>query len=385
MRVLMVHSDLQGGGVERVLVTLARHLPFAARGICYCPSNHPEPPDEFTAALRADGLQLFRVRPPLLSLRYPCRLGKVIGAFAPDIVHLHGTSLGVVGGLLRLRFRRAPVFVYTQHPKHSQDARWLRTVARAAFPRIDHLVCVSEAVREDLLALPGLNKLGSHTSVIHNGVDLEPFRDDRAARSPQAVRAEMGIADDELVIGAVGLLWPIKGHHVLLAAMPQVLSRFPHSRLVLVGKGEAECTLKALAAQLEIAERVTFAGWRADVPAVLSALDVYAQPSLSEGLPLAPIEASASGLPIVATRAGGMDQVIVHGETGLLVPPGEPGLLAEALISVLADPSLACRLGTAARERAFSEFSAEAMARQHLELYRSLLGTTRAVESGEGR
>ncbi len=373
MRVLLVHSDLLGGGTERVLVTLARALPVAEKAICYCPSNHPDPPGELVEALRRDGVEVLRVSPRATSPLYPWRVARAIGHYRPDVVHFHGTLMGIVGGLLRGLFPRRVVFVYTQHPHHSQDARWLRVLARGTFGRLDHVVCVSQAVREDLLAFPGLACLAGRTTVIHNGIDLTAFEEEPSAEEIAAVRGEIGAGEGERVIGSVGLLWRIKGYHVLLPAFARVLASFPRARLALVGRGEQEEELRALARELGVAERVSFLGWRGDVARLLRAFDLYVQPSTSEGLPLAPLEAGAVGLPLVATRVGGMPEAVVDGRTGLLVPPEDAKAMAAAMLELLGNPDKARRLGEAARRRVWQEFSAETMAGKHVRLYTALV------------
>lgn len=374
LRVLLIHSDLQGGGIETCLLTLARSLSAGAKAICYCPANHPEPEEDILSSLRDEEVGLFRIRPPMVSPLYLFRLEALVRRFAPDVVHLHGTFLGVLGGVLRLRFRRSPIFLYTQHPQHSQDARWLQHLSRYAFPRLHHIVCVSQAVRDDLLSLPGRDRLASRLSIIHNGIDLRPFRQAIPPEQRHALRAQMGAQDGDRLLGSVGLLWHIKGYHVLLPAFRRVLSHNPSARLVLVGAGEQRVALGALAEQLGIAGRTTFLGWRADVPRLLQALDLYVQPSLSEGLPMALLEASAAGLPIVATAVGGVPEIVMDGQTGLLVAPQDPEAMAEALVRLLSDPNLASTLSTNARDRARREFSAEAMAAKYMALYEELLG-----------
>lgn len=373
MRLLLVHSDLVGGGIEKILVTLARAVPVAEKAICYCPSSHPEPPAELVEGLRRDGIQVLRMLPRATSPLYPWRLARAIGHYRPDLVHFHGTLMGVVGGLLRGLFPRRVAFVYTQHSHHSQDARWLRLLARRTFGRLDHVVCVSQAVREDLLGSPGLGGLAGRTTVIHNGIDLTAFAEEVPAEEVAAMRREMGAGEGERVIGSVGLLWRIKGYHVLLPAFARLLESFPLARLALVGKGEQEEELRALARELGVAQRVSFLGWRGDVPRLLRAFDLYVQPSTSEGLPLAPLEAGAVGLPVVATRVGGMPEAVVGGRTGLLVPPEDPEAMAEAMLALLGDPKEARRLGETARRRVREEFSAETMAAEHARLYTALV------------
>jgi glycosyltransferase involved in cell wall biosynthesis len=246
------------------------------------------------------------------------------------------------------------------------------------------VICVSDAVCQGLLSMPGLCSLAGRTIVIRNGIDLRPFRDDKAA-TPEFrkwVRSQIEVEDTDIVIGSVGLLWPAKGYHFLLPAFSKVLSAFPSARLVLVGAGQQQFELEAMVRQLNTLHRVSFLGWRADVPRLLRAFDLYVQPSLSEGLPIAPMEASAAGLPIVATRVGGVPEVVLDRQTGLLVPPQDTDALAQAIIQLIRDRDLASRLARNARARAFSEFSAEAMAERHVALYNQLFAEAQAGTRG---
>ncbi len=377
MHVLFVHSDLVGGGVERVLVTIARQLSGMRRTICYCPANHPEPPGEFLRELRGQGIEAVRIRPPLLSPLYPLRLARVIRRLRPDVVHLHGTTLGVVGGLLRPLLPRPPVFIYTQHTCIRQhDKPWLQRAARMTFHRLDGIACVSRAVREELISLvPRAG--GGNVRVIYNGIELGPFLEPLGDERRRALRREMGERAGWPVIVSVGLLRRVKGYHVLLEALRRVAADGVGAALAIAGEGEERERLEELAREMGIAERVRFLGWRGDVADILRAADIYVQPSLTEGMPMSVMEAAAAGLAIVATDVGGTGEIVEDGRSGLLVPPGDAGALAEALATVLRDAELRAQLGEAARRRAREMFDAAEMARAYAEFYRRTLDRAR--------
>ncbi|MBK7947565.1 MAG: glycosyltransferase [Deltaproteobacteria bacterium] len=145
----------------------------------------------------------------------------------------------------------------------------------------------------------------------------------------------------------------------------------PGAQVAIAGRGDEEPNLRRLAAELGIGSRVHLLGLRNDVDRLLEAADVFVQPSRSEGLPLAVLEAMAAGLPVVATRVGGMGEAVVDGETGMLVGAERPDELARALRSLLEDDALRRRMGIEARARAEAEFSVETMARRYVELFRS--------------
>jgi glycosyltransferase involved in cell wall biosynthesis len=171
------------------------------------------------------------------------------------------------------------------------------------------------------------------------------------------------------LVGVVGRLEPQKGHAYLFEAWPSIVAEFPDARLLVVGDGSLRPRLQARAQELGVAGSVLFAGFRADIPRVLDAIDVLALPSLYEGMPLTAIEASAMGRPVVATAVDGTPEVVVEGETGLLVSPGDPAGLANALCRLLGDPAGRARLGRAGRARAMDLFDQRQQVRRTQELY----------------
>lgn len=374
MRVLLVHTDIQGGGVEKVLVTLATHLPVEAKAIAYYPANHPEPPEDFKHYLSQKGVQLFRAPVPLLSIRYLFWLRSLIKNWSPHIVHFHGTLPGVIGGMLRRFVPTPPVFLYTQHPRHSHDAPWLRLLGGRTFFRfLDHIICVSNAVHDDLLSIAG-QALSKKVSVIYNGIDLQPFSSPSSPAERARLRRSIGLAPGDVVIGSVGLLWPPKGYPDLLQAFKTLSQRLDTPlKLVLVGDGPQRPELEELSQTLGIHRNVLFLGWRPDVPSLLQTFDIYVQPSHTEGLPMALLEASASALPIVATAVGGVPELLSDGYNALLVQPGDTTAMAKALECLITNPQLAKSLAHAARHRVIEDFSAQAMANAHLSLYERLL------------
>ncbi len=189
--------------------------------------------------------------------------------------------------------------------------------------------------------------------VVYNGIDPGPFD---APVSP-VLRAELTGGTSRAVVLTSARLAAQKGLDTLLAAAALV----PDAVFVIAGDGPDRAVLETRARGLGIAERVRFLGPRPDVPQLLAVADLFVLPSLFEGLPLAVLEAMAAAKPVVASRIGGTDEAVVESVTGLLVPPSDPGALAGAIRTVLADPQLALRLGAAGRARVIETFSAERM------------------------
>ena len=345
--------------------------------VCYCPANHPEPPKGIVEDLESSGVTVLRIPPPLVSPLYPLRLCRMIGQLRPDILHLQGATVGVVGAVVG-RVVRVPRVIYTEQNQYDVYARWLRTALERTAGLLNWRVCVSKSSQQSVLRVPRLNRWAARTSVIHNAVDLRSFGRELAVEERESRRAALGIAPGHLAIGSVGLLAERKGYEYLIRALAALLPDVPSIRLVLIGGGEQEQYLRTLADELGLTPYVHFLGWRGDVPDLLSVLDLYVQPSLTEGLPHTVVEAAASGLPIVATRVGGIPEVIQDGISGVLVDPRDATGLASGITRLLADPATRQALGSAARLWCLEHFSADAMARRYEALYLSLLCQTPA-------
>jgi glycosyltransferase involved in cell wall biosynthesis len=203
------------------------------------------------------------------------------------------------------------------------------------------------------------------------------------ARGPgpgrQAARAALGLRDGQPVVLTIGRLTVMKDHRSLLDAVPGLLRRFPDLAVVVLGDGHLHGRLQQQAAELGVTAAVHLAGHRSDARMLLDAADVFVLPSRHEGMPLVLMEAMDAGLPVVATRVIGSEEVVVDGQTGLLVPPRDPGALGQALARLLADPQLQEQYGQAGRRRFQSCFTAARMAAETVQVYDRVL---RAVSGG---
>jgi len=218
--------------------------------------------------------------------------------------------------------------------------------------------------------------------VVPEGVDPAPFQD-RAAG--QALRAELGIEPDQALVGTVGRITPWKGQDVFLRAAARLAGDWPQARFVVVGdcissaaereKDEAfRAHLRDLAEDLGLGARVAFLGHREDIPAVMNALDVFVLPSRQEPFGLVVLEAMAAGRPVVATRAGGVPEIVRHEREALLVEPDDHEGMASAIARLLEDRELAGRLGRAAAERARTEFPLWRFGARFRQVYAQLAG-----------
>ncbi len=286
------------------------------------------------------------------------RLARRLSALSPDIVHIHDSASHVVAGLAA-RLATNPKVVVTRRTELPLRGAVLGTAKYRLW--CDRVICISEAVRGRCLQA-GLH--AGKLSVIPDFVDCRWFDPMLANAIPPGSGA---------AITTVGRLTRTKGYRVLLQAMRRVLQAVPEARLFLCGSGEEEDTLRHETAALGLTPSVTFAGFVADVRATLARADIFVMPSVSEGLGVAVLEAMAMGRPVVASATGGLPEAVVDGETGLLVPPGEPAALAEALVSLLRDPRRARQMGEAGRERALAHFDRPRIVPRILALYEELV------------
>jgi glycosyltransferase involved in cell wall biosynthesis len=207
--------------------------------------------------------------------------------------------------------------------------------------------------------------------VIYNGIDAFP---DVEANEQARLRNEIGLDSQDQIVGAVGSLYPVKGHRFLIEAVPTIIEACPRARFLLVGRGNQEVHLKEQVRKLGIERYVHFLGLRQDISRLLSIMDVFVLPSLSEGLSVATLEAMASARPVVATRVGGNPELIVDGETGILVPSEDSRALAVSIAGLLLDRDCSKNLGQEGRARVKMRFHLSLMLNEYRKLYEEALG-----------
>ena len=229
------------------------------------------------------------------------------------------------------------------------------------------MITVGEEHRQIAIQL-GIEKAEKIRTIL-NGIDVTKF----IGVNRVAARRELGFEPDEIILGSVGRLATQKGFEYMIDAMPAILAAYPRARLVLSGEGELEALLRQQAQARGVAERVTFLGFRRDVPALLAAFDVFVHPSLWEGLSISLMEAMVAGCPIVCSRIPGNVEMIRHGETGRFATPAVPGSLSAEVCTLLADRDHAADLGIAARQEGLTRFSVERMVDENVAAYDSVV------------
>ena len=311
-------------------------------------------------------------------LRGTLEVYRILSRGRYDIVQSH-TSIGGVIGRLAGWAARTPVVIWTVHGlgAHAGHPPWkrnlLRVVERLLDWFTDHYVAVSRDLRDQGVST-GVYRADKVT-VIPNGLQFDhlPSTFDIAAK-----RRALGIPVGCPVIGTVTRLEPQKANEVFLRAVPRIISRVPNLVTLIAGDGPQRKELENLAAHLGLTGRVSFLGWRDDAVELLGALDIFCMSSRWEGCPMVLLEAMAMRCPVVATDIGGVREIVINEETGLLVAPGDPEALADAVLRLLAADAERERMGAAGRQRVEQHFGVEDMLAAYARLYRNLAPARRS-------
>lgn len=375
MRILHVITSINRGGAENLLMSLVRLQRSAGHDLKVA---YLRETGEWREEMESLGVEVVDLdMGPSRVLRAAWRLRREISAFRPDIINAHLQPAELCARLALLGTRRSsPPLVITKHNlKIFGGLPGKNTLARWAARRAGALICVSEAVKA-LSDGNGCSSAAGRSVTIHNAIDLAPY-DGRFRAESEVIRREWGMPARQVVIGTAGRLLPVKAFHVLIEAFATYSKRTNlGARLVILGRGILRDELEELAQSLGIREKVIFAGFREDMPAVMGAIDVFALTSDSEGLPTAVLEAMAAGKPVVATRVGGVPELVEDGATGKLVPPRDPGAVAEAL-TFFEESERRQAFGAAGRRRVHERFTPDRMLRETMSVYRDCLATKR--------
>lgn len=378
MNVLHLINTAGPGGAETVYLSIVRGLDRERwRPVAVLPN--PE--------WLSDQLSEVGVEPLFARSRHPCdagylrRLARIVREHRVDLIHSHLFGPSVTGSLLGIRFR-VPV-VCTVHGEGDIDPRErYRALKFAILNRgASRVVFVSDSLRRHFLRAGPLRE--ELTTVIPNGIDAATF----SGGPDPSLRAQLGIGPDEFLVGAVGNVREAKAYDVLLCAAALLKARHAGFRFVVIGQAQGEVygQLLRLRERLGLESDVHFTGFRDDVHRALAALDLYLITSRHEGFSLSTVQAMASGLPVVATRCGGPEEILGDGRTGILVDPGAPAQVAGAIERLRRDSAERRRLGANARREAVSRFSVEAQLRGYERLYEEFTGGAREARPSSGR
>jgi glycosyltransferase involved in cell wall biosynthesis len=364
-RIKVIHlvEDLKVGGQEKVIASIATGLdPKKFDVEIWCLARGGAVADW----LRQSGfsvriLNLSTYHRPLNIARLALRLRRS----RADIVHTHGYFASTFGRLAAIPacIRRVVAHVHTSDFSLSRRHILIEKFL-AHFTR--HIICVSRSVQDFIENVEGVRT--DKTSVIYNGAAWL-FRENGEPMS----RSALGIADEDCVAVSVGSLVENKGPRVLIDALRILVPLHPRLKLLIAGDGPLRTELEEYVRRSQLSAHIRFMGIVKDIRCVLRLADIFILPSrYREGLGLAVLEAMQHGLPVIASRVGGVPEAVEHNRSGLLVPPGDAGALGDAIARLSADTKLRCTMGAEGRKRYEERFRAEQMVSQIESLYRRM-------------
>ena len=351
------------GGQNQVLVTVLGLRALGHRTVLVA---HP------TGELRRraqEGLDLIPLAPRAeMDLAAAWRLSRVLKQLKPDIVHAHDPH-GVAMASIALSMSTLPApprLVASRrvdfHMRRSALSRW-------KYRQVDCFICASDAIRQ-IVVSDGIPRERAVT--VHEGIDLGRV----AAAPPAELHKELWLPHEAPLVGNVAALVPHKGQRHLVDAAALVLPKHPDARFIIAGEGELRAALEHQIRQHHLEKHVILAGFRTDILSLHKAFDLFVMSSVTEGLGTSILDAMACGKPVVGTTAGGIPEVVVDGETGLLVPPRDAEAMAAAIVRLLADRALRERMGAAGLARVRERFSAETMVHNTLDGVRAASSLT---------
>jgi glycosyltransferase involved in cell wall biosynthesis len=373
LTVLAFRSSTVFAGPERYLMELVgplADLGFQLELLALYRRRPADPPiHPLVVLFRERGRSAEQWPDPLpLSVGTVFRLAQRLNSGPYTLLHCQDYKTDFIGGLAARLARVPAVATVHLHPQTTWRLRTYRLIDLVALRLFDQVIAVSEAIRQELLAA-GLAP--DRVVAIHNGLDVAQF--EAGVAKTEGGRRRQDKDAEGPTIAIFGRLDPQKGQRDFLIAARQVHAVRPDAHFVLVGDGPNRARLEQLSEQIGIASHVHFAGHQADVFEWLQRTDVVVLSSRREGLPYVLLEALALARPVVATAVGGIPEVISDGTHGRLLPPGNPGELAQAIVWMLEHPAEATAMGERGRQRVLADFSAGRMARQTATVYRTAL------------
>lgn len=370
VRVVYLTHTLGVGGAEELILNMVTRLPRDRYEPIVCCFENPPGPIGPEIASRGIPVVPLGIAP---GWRHPLAwwtIVRYLRRVRPHVVHtfmlpasLYGRSAAVAA--------RVPVIIGTEVNIYDRK-QWHHIIAeRLLAAGTACVVASAESVKTSYVRQLGIRE--DAVRVVYNAVNWDRLQ---ATATPHEIRTQLGIPLDRIVVGVVATLQDKKGHRVLFDAFARTPG-LEDAWLVLVGDGPERASLETYASTVGIRDRVTFCGTRRDLGNLLPAMDVFALPSLWEGLPLALLLAMGAGRPVVATRLAGIPEVVTDGETGLLVEPGDAAALGSALARLRGDAVLRARLGAAARMSVRERFGADAYSEAVTGIYEEFLGRVR--------
>jgi glycosyltransferase involved in cell wall biosynthesis len=365
INVMHVSLALDIGGLERLITQMALAMDRSIFNVEIVTLNRA---GVFADELRSKGIPvtLLQKNQQRADYFYPVRLAKFLRSRNTHVLHMH-TGVFIFGELAAT-LARTPASLYTEHGRALVDDPVRNAEDRIAVKLVDRIVAVSSNLRDILI-----ERIGAPTKkleVLINGIATDLF--DRRPKS-QALIDEFGIDKNTKIIGTVARLDAIKDQMTMIKAVELLLADGLDCRLFLVGDGPEREQLTAYIHQQQLEKKVTITGTRTDVPDFLNLFDLFVLSSLSEGTSISLLEAMASGVPPVVTRVGGNPAVVTDGTDGLVIDPGDPRRLADAMGKILQDPDLGRRFSDSSIAKVRRDYSIHRMVRSYSEIYLDIL------------
>jgi len=361
MKILQIVLSLKYGGLENLVVGFSQNL--RKRGIeseivCLAEGG------ELKLKAEQSGIKVFVLnKKEGFNFKLIFRLAKLLKQQKADIVHTHNIPPLIYGSLAAAMV--GIKCLNTRHGRGKKMTNWF------IWGLNKFIVAISKDAHNQMLLHNKIDK--QKARFIYNGVDIASFSGGINEESINLIKSEIGVQPGSFVVGHIARLTRVKDQETLLKAFQKVIENETKAELVIVGDGPLNQKLRQSASDLGIATYVKFLGYREDIKDLLSVFDVIVLPSLMEGVSLTILEAMAAGKPVIVTNVGGNPEVVVDGETGLLVPSRDPQKMADAIMRILSDPSLARRMGEAGRKRVEEKFSLEKMVNEYEKVYRNIL------------
>jgi glycosyltransferase involved in cell wall biosynthesis len=380
IRVLHVITRLERGGAPAVLLEVLRRCDTLQFEHHIATGLSQAPEDDMISFAKDIGFSvvvipsLIRDIHPFLDIYALLKLYFLILKGRYDIVHCH-TSKGGFIGRLAARLANVKCIIYSPHGDIFEGyfgkikTRFFIWLERFSARFTDKIITLTKSgigpyIKAGIGQRPQFD-------YIYNGIDIESLEKRKVDRIQK--REELGIANDCILIVTAGRLVPVKGQSYLITAFAQVITEIPNIRLVFLGDGVLRGELSGQVKTLGLEKQVLFLGMRSDVPEIISCSDLFVLPSINEGFGVVLLEAMAMKCPIVATNVGGVPEVVLDGETGILVPPGDPVQLAGGIIRLLKDTSLALKMAECGYQRLKVCFDIRETVSKTEHLYKELL------------
>lgn len=362
IRVMQITHDLAIGGLQQVVVSICRNIDrdrFSVSVLCLRARG------ELASQLEDMGIPVLMLPQKRYGTDYFSflKVASILHRERTEIIHTHNKQPfidGTLGGMIA----RSRTVVHTDHGRTFPDKHRYLFAEWAMSHFVYRIAAVSDKTREDLIRYEKIRR--EKIITVPNGIDGRLFE---TRIDPGVKKKELGISGRYPILGIGARLVRIKGIEYLLGAVSRLRKRYPRILLVIAGTGPWEETLRSTAGELGVEDHVVFIGARMDMPELLNMFDLYVLPSLSEGMPLALLEAMAAGCPIVATNVGGIPNIITDGYNGMLIEPKDEEALAKAIIDMMGDDSKRNRFRERGRLLYEQRYSAVAMTKTYERLY----------------